>query len=46
MIILLHVVVLIWIPFFLVKALFKNGTFSFSNWRKHDDAIIFAKKQQ
>ena len=43
-IILLHIFALIWIPVYLIKAFFKNRRFSFSNWRAHDKALIYIKK--
>lgn len=36
----LHVICLMWIPIFLIKSLWKDGRFSFSNWR-YDEAILF-----
>ncbi|CBY18648.1 unnamed protein product [Oikopleura dioica] len=40
----LHVLCLIWIPIMLIKTLFKDGKFSFKNW-KNDEAIIYRGEQ-
>merc|ERR1712110_1069548 len=38
---LLHLLTLIWIPFFLIKAFFKNGKFRISNFYNHP-SILFS----
>jgi len=43
-IVVLHVLCLIWIPIMLVKALYKDGKFSFKNW-KNDEALIYRGEQ-
>ncbi|CAG5104311.1 Oidioi.mRNA.OKI2018_I69.chr1.g1191.t1.cds [Oikopleura dioica] len=41
----LHILCLIWIPVMLIKALFKDGKFSFKNWRT-EEAIIYRGEQK
>ena len=43
-IILLHIGVLAWIPFYFIKSLILNGKAKFAHWTEHAQAIIFAKK--
>ena len=42
---LLHVVCLAWSPVFLIKALFRKGSFSFSNF-KYPEALIYREKAE
>ena len=39
-IVLLHLLVLLWIPIFIFKELFKEKNFSFKNWTKNSNALL------
>ena len=39
-IVLLHLLVLLWIPIFIFKELFKEKSFSFKNWTGNSNALL------